>query len=258
MVKLRVQELAQEKVYRLLSLTSGVPEEAIQTYVSQTSEDFKKIATALNWSFTEPGAAQVFEMLDPEKAKGMAVNLLSKAADISAPDMAKYADENTDFAIAEKIEDLKKIAAALNVGILELVKPNEKREAVQLKIVELAEQKQLSLKELGEKSGVYYLIICFYSTQSIEKKKLKQEPFYSNLNKISQILNCQIEDLIEKETLELPPTTLRLQEFLQATELNFDDLSLLTETTPEFLELIATNPIDMRNLPTWGDDKRLG
>ncbi|MEH2248536.1 hypothetical protein [Nostoc sp.] len=42
MVKLRIQELAKENVYHLLSLTSGVYEEAIRTYATQTTDGFKK------------------------------------------------------------------------------------------------------------------------------------------------------------------------------------------------------------------------
>ncbi|MCF2149867.1 hypothetical protein IQ276_026250 [Desmonostoc muscorum LEGE 12446] len=255
MVKLRVQELAQEKVYRLLSLISGVSEDAIETYVSQTSEDFQKIATPLDWSFTKPGAAQVFEMLDHEKAKGMAVSLLSKAADISAPDMARYADENEDFAIAEKIEELKKIAQALDVEMVELVKPNEKNEGVKLKLVELTQEKQISLKELATRSQIEFPIICFYSSQPIEKKKLTQQPFSKNLKEISKVLNCTLEDLQEKEKVELPPTILRVQEFLDTTDLNINDLSLLLGVSSEFIDLIATNPIDIGNMPKWGEEK---
>lgn len=255
MVKLRIRELAQENVYHLLSVTSGVSEEAIRTYATQTSDDFKKIAIALNWSVTEPGVAQVFQMLDPVKAKDMAVDLLSTASDISPDDIQKYANENQEFNITEKIEDLKKIAKALDVEMVELVKPKEKREAIRLKIAELAQDKQISLKELANQSQVDFPIICFYSSQPIEKKKLTQEPFHTNLSKISVALNCNLEDLQDTKKAELPPTTLRVQEFLDATDLNINDLSLLTGANSEFIDLIATNPMDLRNIPSWGEEK---
>ncbi|OYD91825.1 hypothetical protein CDG76_24550 [Nostoc sp. 'Peltigera membranacea cyanobiont' 210A] len=255
MVKLRVRELAQENVYHLLSLTSGVSEEAIRTYATQTPDDFKKISIALNWPVTEPGVAQVFQMLDPVKAKDMAIDLLSTASDISPDDIQKYANENEDFHITEKIEDLRKIAKALDIEMVELVKPKETREAVRFKLVELAQDKQMSLQELANQSHVDFPIICFYSSQPIENKKITQEPFYTNLSKISVALNCSIEDLQDKEKVELPPTMLRVQEFLEATDLNINDLSLLTGVNSEFIDLIATNPIDIRNIPRWGEEK---
>ncbi|MDZ7954157.1 hypothetical protein [Nostoc sp. DedQUE09] len=255
MVKLRVRELAQEKVYHLLSLTSGVSEEAIRTYATQTTDDFKKISIALNWPVTEPGVTQVFQMLDPVKAKDMAVDLLGTASDISPDDIQKYANENTDFNITEKIEDLKKIAKALDVETVELVKPRETREGVRLKLNELAQDKQISLKELANQSQVDFSIICFYSSQPIENKKLTQEPFHTNLSKISVALNCSLEDLQHKEKVDLPPTMLRVQEFLEVTDLNIKDLSLLTGVNSEFIDLIATNPIDLRNIPSWGEEK---
>ncbi|BBD68474.1 hypothetical protein NIES4072_42140 [Nostoc commune NIES-4072] len=255
MVKLRVRELAQEKVYHLLSLTSGVPEEAIRTYATQTTDDFKKIAIALNWPVTESGVAQVFQMLDPVKANEMAIDLLSKASGISPDNIQKYANENEDFNITEKIEDLRKIAKALDVEMLELVKLKETREAVKLKIAKLAQNKNLSLKELANQSKVDFPILWFYSSQPIEKKKLTQEPFQTNLNKISRVLNSSFEDLQGIEQAELPQTTLQVKEFLDAADLSINDLSLLTGVNREFIDLVATNPMDLRNIQILREDK---
>ncbi|WGV24506.1 helix-turn-helix domain-containing protein [Halotia branconii] len=255
MVKLRIRELAQEKVYRLLSLSSGVSEEAIRTYAMQTTEDIQKIATALNCSVNKSGTAKAFQMLKPDKAKETALNLLSKSSKISEVEIEKYANENEDFNITEKIEDLKKIAEVLDVNILELIKPKEKREAVKLKILNLAREKGLSLKDLANQSKIEFPIICFYSSQPLEKVKLQHEPFHTNLEKISKVLDCSIEDLQDTLKVDLPPTVLRVQEFLDATDLTINNLSMLTDTTPEFIDLIANNPIDMRNIPDWGEEK---
>ncbi|RCJ29114.1 hypothetical protein A6770_01620 [Nostoc minutum NIES-26] len=254
MVKLRIQELAEEKVYRLLSLTSGVSEEAIQKYAVQTTEDFKKIATALNWSVTEPGVEKVFQMLNSDKAKDIAINLLSRASKISENKIKKYVNEDENFNITEKIDDLRKIATALDVKIIELVKPREKRAAVKLKISELARKKGIELKDLAEQSGVYFPVLCFYSSQPIEKIKLEDEPFHTNLINVCKVLSCSIQDLQDEEKVELPLTRLRVQELLEETGLTVNELSLLSETTLEFIDLVATNPIDMRNIPTWGDE----
>ncbi|MEH1839346.1 MAG: hypothetical protein V7L20_11370 [Nostoc sp.] len=255
MVKLRIREIAEEKVYHLLSLTSEVPEEAIRTYATQTTDDFKKIAIALNWSVTEAGVAQVFQMLDPVKAKEMGIDLLSKASGISPDDIQKYANENEDFNVTEKIEDLRKIAKALDVEMVELVKPKETREAVKLKIAELAQNKNLSLQELANQSKIDFPIILFYSLQPIENKKLTQEPFQTNLNKISRALNCSFKDLQSTDKVELPLNTLQVKEFLDAADLNINDLSLLTGVNREFIDLIATNPIDLKNIQIFKKDK---
>jgi hypothetical protein len=138
---------------------------------------------------------------------------------------------------------------------VELVKPVVTREVVKLKIIELAEGKQLSLEQLSNQSSVDLAIICFYSTQPIEKKKLYEPQFQANLTKISKALECSILDLQDTNKVDLPPTRLRIEEVAKDKDLTLEDLSMLTGTTAELINLIAKNPVDIEALEAdiWQD-----
>lgn len=252
-VTLRIQEVAKKKIFRLLSrLTSGISEDenelqekeaSIQAALENTAS-LKEIALSLE----EPDIAKVFETLTPELAQNKALYLLSKASDISEETLRTYdTAEDVNLKDPNIFDNLKRIAVALDVSVVYLIKPVVKREAFKLKIRELAQQQEpsLSLTQLSKKSNVDVSILCFYSTQSIDKQKLDEPQFHTNLTKISEALECTIEDLMDTNKADLPASKLRIEEVANDKNLTFEDLSLLTNTTPELIELIAKNPIDL-------------
>jgi transcriptional regulator with XRE-family HTH domain len=253
-VTLRIQELAEEKVYHLLSLTSGVSEEVIQLYAIETATNFKKIATVLGKPIAEADINQVFEMLTPEIAQEKSLSLLSEASNISEENINRYANETVELT-QETITHFKKIAEVLDVSVVKLIKPSVKKEAVKLKISQLLDQKQISLENLSEKTGLDIAILCFYSTQAIDKQKLEETKFQINLSKISKILECSIDDLKDTNIVELPPSRVLIKEFADERNLSLEDLSLVTGINLEFLSLISDNPVDMKNLPNWGTEQ---
>lgn len=179
------------------------------------------------------------------EAKGLSLEELSKLSDISTQDIRAYSSLET--LTEEKAANLRKIAAQLNVPVLELVKPVAKREAFKLKILEIAEQKGLTLEELSKLSDLDLAFLAFYSTQSMCKRKLEDmESQYQHLTKITEALNCNVENLLEEA--ELPTTKLRFQELVQERGLTIDALSMLTELPHEFLDLMTTQPLALPGL----------
>jgi transcriptional regulator with XRE-family HTH domain len=176
------------------------------------------------------------------EAKSLSLEELSKLSSVPLQDIQSYTTLET---LTEEIAaNLRKIAAKLNVPVLELVKPLAKREAFKLKIIEIAEQKGLTLEELSKLSGLNLAFLAFYSTQSMCKQKLENmESQHQHLTKIAKALDCNIEDL--QEEAELPTTKLRFEELVQERGLTTDAFSMLTELPHEFLDLMTTQPLDI-------------
>ncbi|MBN3926538.1 helix-turn-helix transcriptional regulator [Nostoc sp. NMS4] len=176
------------------------------------------------------------------EAKSLSLEELSKLSSVPLQDIQSY---TTIESLTEEIAaNLRKIAAKLNVPVWELVKPVANREAFKLKILEMVEQKGLTLEELSKLSGLHLAFLAFYSTQSVCKRKLEDlESQHQHLTKIAKSLDCNIEDL--REEAELPSTKLRFEELVQERGLTTDALSMLTELPHEFLDLITTQPLDI-------------
>lgn len=173
---------------------------------------------------------------------------LSQATKISEETIWRYAKEKVELT-DKSAADIRSISAELDVPVVELVKPIVKREAVRLKIREIALHRGLTLEKLSEASKVHLLIIEFYSKRPIYKEKILEAKSQDNLNKICNILGCEIEELlVEIQAKDLPETKLRLEEFAEDRGLNLNDLSLLTELPPELIDLLATQPIDTSSL----------
>lgn len=184
------------------------------------------------------------------EAQGLTFEELSKASGVSLEDIQAYATTPVEL-IEETATALRKIATKLNVAVVELVQPIAKREAFKLKILEMAQQKGLTLEKLSERSGVNPAIISFYSTQSISNQKLNElESKNQYLRKISQALVCDVEDL--KIEAELPTTKLCVEEWVEERGLNLQDLSRLTNLPQEYIDLIAKHPLDVNQVREGG------
>lgn len=154
-----------------------------------------------------------------------------------------------EYTILENItepiaEDLIKIAKALDVSTMRLVQPKIERKALKFKIREIAEEKGLTIEDLSQVSGIHPAILGFYSTQPVCKQKLQElEDQHQYLKKITDVLQCRIEDLqIESE---LPTTKLRFQELIEEKGLTTESLMMLADVPREFLNLIANQPVDI-------------
>ncbi len=177
--------------------------------------------------------------------KGLTLKELSQVSGVSLEAIQVYATKPVELT-EEIATDLKKIATKLDVTVVELVKPVAKRQAFQLKIIEMAKQKGLTLKELSDLSGVHPALLAFYSTQSIYKNKLTESQVQKHLSQISGILECRIEDL--KLVIELPTTMFRIEELLKDRNLTLYDLKMLTDVPDELIDLVATQPLDINSL----------
>lgn len=175
------------------------------------------------------------------EAKGLSLEELSKLSGISTEDIRAYSSLET--LTEEKAANLRKIAAKLNVPVLELVKPVVKPEAFKLKILEMAKNRGLTLQELSKLSGVEFDAIAFYSTQAIYKQKISETPCQESLRIISKALDCSIEDL--QVEADLPVNKLRFEAFTDEKNLSLEDISLLTDASQEFINLLATQPVDV-------------
>ena len=187
-----------------------------------------------------------FRIQELAEAKGLTLEELSQISGVAVGRIQTYT--NTSFIPVEITEEsateLRKIAVKLNVPIMDLIKPVPKSAAFKLNILEIAQQKGISFKELSERSGIHPTLLSFYITQPISKDKLTEPPFQTHINKISDILGCSPEDL--KIASELPITRIRLEEFAKERGITLEDLKLLSGLPTEFIDLIATQPIDIQ------------
>jgi transcriptional regulator with XRE-family HTH domain len=151
--------------------------------------------------------------------------------------------------LTEKLAiDLRDIAKpeVLDVAVVELIEPVVKREAVKLRIRDIARQKGLTLEQLSGDTKINLLLIEFYSEQPIFKEKLTEPKLQNDLNEICKILDCKIEGLlVEVEAEELSETKLRLKELVEERGITLEELSLLTGLPNELIDLMATQPIDV-------------
>lgn len=174
------------------------------------------------------------------KLKSITLEELSQASNVSIEVVQAYATEPVN--IGEAANDLRKIANQLNVSVIDLVKPVVKREAFKLRILEVAKQKGISLNELSERSNVNPETLAFYSTQPICKQKFFESIHQINISKINKVLECCIEDL--KVATDLPKIRLRVEELAAERGLSLENLKQLSGLSSEFIDLIATQPVD--------------
>ncbi|MBD2061496.1 hypothetical protein NDI37_20870 [Funiculus sociatus GB2-A5] len=184
-------------------------------------------------------------------AKGLTLEELSQVSGVALEVLQAYATTPIETLTEEVASNLRKLAAKLDVVVLELVQPVVKREAFKLKILEMAQQKGLTLEKLSDLSGVHLSLLALYSTQPISKQILETDPHSQNLSKICEELRCEIDEL--KAVAELPKTRLHIEEFALEKGLTLEELCLITNLPKEFINFIATQPIILSSLVTEGD-----
>ena len=181
--------------------------------------------------------------------KGFSLPEISKISKISTEISQSYTAELVD--VTEEIcNSLRKISRALDTSVLDLIEPTFKREAFRLGILELCKKKEMSFKELADRLDIHPSILGFYSTQVIDSQKLIEPKYQEDMDKISQVLNCSIEEL--KSEAELPKVKLQIEDWANERELTLEDLSLLTGLPHEFISLVNTHPI---NIPSFVENK---
>ncbi len=181
------------------------------------------------------------------ESKGLTLAEVIKISGVSHEMMENYANDSIEIT-EETTANLTKIAKKLDVPVIELFNTVAKQAAFQLTIVEKAKEKGITLEDLSTKSDVHISIVAFYSFQVISKEKLAEEPYQTYLTKISEALECKSEEDL-KIVAELPATRLRLEEMAQEKGLSLEDISLLTKTPREFIDLMATQPVHISESP---------
>jgi transcriptional regulator with XRE-family HTH domain len=179
---------------------------------------------------------------DLAAAKGLTVSELSEVSGISSETMMKYATESVEIT-EETAANLRKMAEKLDVPVIELIKPINKPPAFKLRIIEKAQEKGISLEQLSEKSGVHPAVLAFYATQPISEEKLADSNSQTSLGKINQILQCATEEL--QVVANIPTTKLGVEKLLEERMLSLEELSLLSNLPLEFVDLMATQPVDI-------------
>ncbi|BBD61265.1 hypothetical protein NIES2109_40930 [Nostoc sp. HK-01] len=177
-------------------------------------------------------------------SKGVSLDEISRLSGISIEEIQSYS--TIENITEDTFVNLRKIAARLNLPVLDLVQPIANQLAFKFKISEMAKTKGLTLEELSEKSRIQPAIIEFYNTQAICQQTLTNPLCQTHLGKITEVLNCSLEELQFSE--ELPPTYFRLEEIAKEKGLTLDELSLLIELPKGFVDLIATIRIDYSTL----------
>jgi DNA-binding Xre family transcriptional regulator len=193
-----------------------------------------------------------FHVKEILQTKGLTLQELSQLINVSENYIQSILDKPNQIT-EETATVLNKISEALKIPLVNLFANATKQEAVRIKILDLIQEREMSLEELSDQSGVHPSIIAIYSTQPICKQKLAEPKFRENLVKISQALTSSPEDL--QAEADLPITRLPFREMMELKGLTVDDLSTLTGLPNEFVELVTTEPVDMnvfRNHPVLG------
>lgn len=170
---------------------------------------------------------------------------LAQGTNIPEETLRRYATDLIEVN-EETAKSFQKIAKYLKKqSVLDLLKPVGNNEVVRLRISALTEGKGWTLQHLSEKTDINLILLEFYSKQPIYKQKLTEPKSQENLNKICNVLDCTIEELmLSVKAEQLPETKLRLEELAQEIGLSLYDLSLLTDLPYELIDLMATQPID--------------
>ncbi len=100
------------------------------------------------------------------------------------------------------------------------------------------------LKNLSQKSGVDELILAFYSTQPISKKKFEAASTQEQLQKICDILGCKIDDL-KGEEVDIPLFKFDIDLYIKKKYQNEAEFIKETNTSAEFIEILRTEHIDL-------------
>ncbi|MGD1704056.1 hypothetical protein [Dapis sp. BLCC M229] len=138
------------------------------------------------------------------------------------------------------IENIKK--GAIQLKILEKLDPNNDLDDQQIsdKLKKISDK----LKNLSQNSGVDILTLAFYSTQLISKKKLEETSTQEQLQKICDILGCEINDL-KGEEVDIPLFKFDIDLYIKKKYQNEAEFMKKTGTSAEFIEILRTEHIDI-------------
>lgn len=178
-------------------------------------------------------------------AKGLTLEELAQASNVSEEILKKYSTSSIEIT-EDSASNLRKIATKLDIAVAKLIKPVAKIGGFRLRIFEITKQRNLTLNQLSEISGVHPTLLAFYSTQAISKQKILEDETQENLSRISRALGVDIEEL--KVASELSETMLRVDDYVKEKGLTLEDLSILNNVPIEFMRLISTQPIDLDRL----------
>ncbi|NET41417.1 hypothetical protein [Okeania sp. SIO2B3] len=150
------------------------------------------------------------------------------------------------------IENIKK--GAIQLKILEKLDPNldPNNDLDDQQISDKVKKISDKLKNLSQNSGVDELILAFYSTQLISKKKLEETSTQEQLQKICDILGCEINDLKGKE-VDIPLFKFDIDLYIKKKYQNEAEFMKKTGTSAEFIEILRTEHIDISFNNPFGD-----
>ncbi|MDY7007795.1 MAG: hypothetical protein SWX82_28610 [Cyanobacteriota bacterium] len=132
---------------------------------------------------------------------------------------------------------------AIELNILEKLNPNN-----DLNNRQISEK----LENLSHNSGVDQLILAFYSTQPISKKKLEAASTQEQLQKICDILGCEINDL-KGEEVDIPLFKFDIDLYIKKKYQNEAQFIKETDASAEFIEILRTEHIDVSLNNPFGD-----
>ena len=149
------------------------------------------------------------------------------------------------------IENIKKGAIKLKIleNILEKLDPNFDPnndlddQQISKKLKKISEE----LKNLSQKSGVDELILAFYSTQPISKKRFEAASTQEQLQKICDILGCKIDDL-KGEEVDIPLFKFDIDLYIKKKSQNEAEFMKETDTSAEFIEILRTEHIQIPSI----------
>ncbi len=177
--------------------------------------------------------------------KGLSPRELSQGSGVSEEFIRALIEEPLNLT-GDVATELKKISQSLNLTVIDLFHSRTQEEAVNLRILDLLQEKEMTIEDLSERAKVHPSFIGLFSTQSISRQNLENPQLKENLLKVSNALDISLDDL--QVNTSLPATKLRLQETLNNVGLTFSEMGTLTDLPAEIIEFLATQPINISAL----------
>lgn len=174
--------------------------------------------------------------------KGLSPRELSQSSGVSEELIQALGEEPLNLT-DDVSSELKRISQSLNLTVIDLFQPKTQEEAFKLRILDLLQEKEMTVEDLSEKAKLHPSFVCLFGTQPISKQNLENPQIKEKLLKISDALDISLDDL--QVNTSLPATKLRLQEILDNVILTFADMGTLTGLPTEIIEFLATQPIDI-------------
>jgi DNA-binding Xre family transcriptional regulator len=183
---------------------------------------------------------QLQKFLDEQN---LSVQELSDRTDIPMTSIENYLSLSNVTLEGQVISDLMKIANNLKVPTLRLLKSVNPVIGFRLQLRKVAQQKNVTLSELHQRSGIDLTTLKLYDALYFTEQNLSAEPQKSNLIKICDFLECQTSDILFQEEFSI--FYIDVEALAVKKGISLESLALVSNLSVHTLHLLISNPVGL-------------